>query len=133
MRAVDRACASQNGHGVRAFVHFAYNAASAAALASEDLAQMSLADLAKIEVTSVSKSSEVLQRAPAAIYVISHDEIERSGVTSFPEALRLAPSLLVTQTASSAYVVSARGFNGNRSELGRRACAIVQRNRNELA
>ncbi len=74
---------------------------------------MSLADLAKIKVTSVSKTSEILQRAPAAIYVISHDDIERSGVTSVPEALRLAPNLLVTQTSSSAYVISARGFSGN--------------------
>jgi iron complex outermembrane receptor protein len=81
--------------------------------ASDDLTQMSLADLAKVEVTSVSKTSEVLQRAPAAIYVISHDDIERSGVTSVPEALRLAPNLLVTQTSSSAYVISARGFGGN--------------------
>jgi iron complex outermembrane receptor protein len=80
---------------------------------SDDLTQLSLADLAKVEVTSVSKTSEVLQRAPAAIYVISHDDIERSGVTSVPEALRLAPNLLVTQTSSSAYVISARGFSGN--------------------
>jgi iron complex outermembrane receptor protein len=80
---------------------------------SEDLTQMSLADLAKVEVTSVSKRSEGLQRAPAAVYVISHDDIERSGVTSVPEALRLAPNLLVTQTSSSAYVISARGFSGN--------------------
>jgi iron complex outermembrane receptor protein len=83
------------------------------ASASDDLTQLSLSDLAKIEVTSVSKTSEVLQRAPAAIYVISHDDIERSGVTSVPEALRLAPNLLVTQTSSSAYVISARGFSGN--------------------
>jgi iron complex outermembrane receptor protein len=87
--------------------------AFAEAAAPDDLTQMSLADLAKIEVTSVSKTSEVLQRAPAAIYVISHDDIERSGVTSVPEALRLAPNLLVTQTSSSAYVISARGFGGN--------------------
>ena len=83
------------------------------ASAPDDLTQLSLSDLAKIEVTSVSKTSEVLQRAPAAIYVISHDDIERSGVTSVPEALRLAPNLLVTQTSSSAYVISARGFSGN--------------------
>ncbi len=80
---------------------------------AEDLTQMSLADLAKIEVTSVSKTSEALQRAPATVYVISHDDIERSGVTNVPEALRLAPNLLVTQTSSSAYVISARGFSGN--------------------
>ncbi len=80
---------------------------------SDDLTGMSLADLAKVQVTSVSKSSEALQRAPASIYVISHDDIARSGVTSVPEALRLAPNLLVTQTSSSAYVISARGFGGN--------------------
>jgi iron complex outermembrane receptor protein len=81
--------------------------------ASDDLTGMSLADLARIQVTSVSKTSEALQRASASIYVISHDDIERSGVTSIPEALRLAPNLLVTQTSSSAYVLSARGFSGN--------------------
>jgi iron complex outermembrane recepter protein len=78
-----------------------------------DLTAMSLADLAKVEVTSVSKTNEALQRAPAAIYVISHDDIVRSGVTSIPEALRLAPNLLVTQTSASAYVISARGMGGN--------------------
>jgi iron complex outermembrane receptor protein len=81
--------------------------------ASEDLTGMSLSDLAKIQVTSVSKASEALQRAPASIYVITHDDIERSGATSVPDALRLAPNLLVTQTASNAYVISARGFGGN--------------------
>ena len=88
-------------------------AASQPANPSEDLGGMSLADLAKVEVTSVSKAEEPLQRAPAAVYVISHDDIERSGATSIPEALRLAPNLLVTQTSSSAYVISARGFGGN--------------------
>ena len=80
---------------------------------AEDLTTMSLADLAKVEVTSVSKTSEALQRAPASVYVITHDDIIRSGVTSVPEALRLAPNLLVTQTSSSAYVIAARGLGGN--------------------
>jgi iron complex outermembrane recepter protein len=78
-----------------------------------ELTGMSLADLSKVQVTSVSKASETLQRAPAAVYVISHEDIARSGATSVPEALRLAPNLLVTQTTSSAYVISARGFGGN--------------------
>jgi iron complex outermembrane recepter protein len=81
--------------------------------AGDDLTALSLSDLAKVEVTSVSKTNEALQRAAATIYVISHDDIERSGVTSIPEALRLAPNLLVTQTSSSAYVISARGLGGN--------------------
>ena len=74
---------------------------------------MSLDQLANIDVTSVSKASEGLQRAPATIYVITHEDILRSGYTSIPEVLRLAPNLLVTQTTSSAYVISARGFGGN--------------------
>ena len=74
---------------------------------------MSLSELANLDVTSVSKSSEPMQRAPATIYVITHEDILRSGVTSVPEALRLAPNLLITQTSSSAYTISARGLGGN--------------------
>ncbi len=92
-------------------------AACSAVLADDqgpsDLARMSLADLSRLQVTSVSKASEALQRAPAAVYIISHDDIVRSGATSVPEVLRLAPNLLVTQTTSSAYVISARGMGGN--------------------
>jgi len=81
--------------------------------APDDLTRMSLSDLANVEVTSVSKSGEALQRAPATVYVITHEDIMRSGAASIPEVLRLAPNLLVTQTSSSAYVISARGLGGN--------------------
>ncbi len=81
--------------------------------AGKDLARLSLQELADVEVTSVSKSSEPLSRAPAAIYVISHDDILRSGVTSIPEALRLAPNLQVRQLTSTSYAITARGFGGN--------------------
>jgi iron complex outermembrane recepter protein len=80
---------------------------------SEGLGAMSLEELANVQVTSVSKSVEPLRTAPAAIYVISHDDIMRSGATSIPEALRLAPNLQVTQMSASDYVVSARGFGGS--------------------
>jgi iron complex outermembrane receptor protein len=79
----------------------------------EDLARLSLTDLANVDVTSVSKSSETLQRAPASIYVITHEDIVRSGATRIAEALRLAPNLLVTQLTSSSYTISARGFGGS--------------------
>ena len=78
-----------------------------------DLARLSLTDLANLDVTSVSKSAEGLQRAAASVFVITHDDILRSGATSIPEALRLAPNLLVTQLTSSSYSISARGFGGN--------------------
>jgi len=73
----------------------------------------SIEDLANLQVTSVSKRGEPLGDAASSIYVITHDEIERSGATSIPSMLRLAPNLQVTQTSSSGYVITARGFNGN--------------------
>lgn len=79
----------------------------------EDLSNMSLEQLGNVQVTSVSKSPELLRKAPAAIYVITHDEIVRSGATSLPQVLRLAPNLLVTQLTASNYVAAARGLGGN--------------------
>ncbi len=81
--------------------------------ARDDLAHMSLEDLSSVEVTSVSKSAEPLSRAPSAIYVITHADIVRSGATSLPEALRLAPNIRITELTASNYVISARGFGGN--------------------
>lgn len=80
-------------------------------LPSEGLAGMSLEELADTQVTSVSKSPELLRAAPAAIYVITQHDIQRSGVTSLAEALRLAPNLRLTQMGSSRYALSARGFS----------------------
>ncbi len=83
------------------------------AAAVEELSRMSLQELANVEVTSVSKSSQSLSAAPASIYVITHEEIIRSGVRSVPEALRLAPNLQVSQATASNYAMTARGFGGN--------------------
>ena len=76
-----------------------------------DLADLSLEQLANIEVTSVSKRAERLTDAPASIYVITNDDIRRAGVRTLPEALRLAPNLQVAQRGASSYAISARGFN----------------------
>jgi iron complex outermembrane receptor protein len=78
-----------------------------------DLADLSLEQLANIEVTSVSRRAERLSDAAASIYVITNDDIRRAGVTRLPEALRLAPNLQVARTSSSAYAISARGFNNS--------------------
>ena len=66
-----------------------------------------------VEVTSASKTAEPLSEAAAAIYVITRDDIARSGAMSIPEILRLAPNLEVFQLSPSNYVVTARGFNGD--------------------
>jgi len=76
-----------------------------------DLADLSLEELANLEVTSVSRRAERLSDAPASIFVITGDDIRRSGATSLPEALRLAPNLQVARVDSRQYAISARGFN----------------------
>lgn len=77
-----------------------------------DLSDLSIEQLAQIKVTSASKSAEPLSQAPAALYVITRQDIEDSGVLSLPEALRLAPNLNVQQVTASSYAIGARGFNG---------------------
>jgi iron complex outermembrane recepter protein len=72
---------------------------------------MDLEALMKIEVTSVSKRPERLSDAAAAIYVITNEDIRRSGATSIPEALRLAPGLEVARQDSHTWAISSRGFN----------------------
>lgn len=79
---------------------------------ADGLARLSLEDLATIEVVSVSRRSETLADAAAAIYVITRDDIRRSGAVSLPEVLRLAPNLNVQRINSVDYAVTARGFNG---------------------
>ena len=87
--------------------------ARAQQLADADLPSLSIEQLANVEITSVSKTPQVLSSAAAAVYVISHDDVIRSGANSVPEMLRLAPNLEVMQTSPANYEVTARGFNGN--------------------
>lgn len=77
-----------------------------------DLTTKSIEDLMDIEVTSVAKKEEKLFQTPAAVYVITQEDIRRSGMTSLPDLLRLAPGLDVARIDGSKWAVSARGFNG---------------------
>jgi len=78
-----------------------------------DFADLSIEELANIQVTSVSKKPERLQDAPASVFVITADDIRRAGSRSIPEALRLAPNLHIGQISSHTYSISARGLNGS--------------------
>ncbi|HSH72843.1 MAG TPA: TonB-dependent receptor [Methylophilaceae bacterium] len=89
---------------------------------AKDFANMSLEDLANIEVMSVSRQNERLKDAPAAVFVITNEDIRRSGATSIPEALRLAPNLTVTQKNSHDWAITARGFN---TELGNKLLVMI--------
>ncbi|MDG1286864.1 MAG: TonB-dependent receptor [Rickettsiales bacterium] len=78
---------------------------------SEDLFSLSLKELGDIEITSISKRDEIASEAAAAIHVITQEDIKRSGATSIPEALRLAPGVNVARSGSGQWAVSIRGFN----------------------
>jgi iron complex outermembrane receptor protein len=75
------------------------------------LKNLSLEELMDLDVTSVAKEPQPYGQAPAAIDVITGDEIRRSGASSIPEALRLADNLDVAQKNSHDWAISARGFN----------------------
>src|SRR5207237_9319769 len=60
--------------------------------------------------TTVSRRPEKLSQAAAAVYVITQEDIRRSGATSIPEALRLAPGVQVDQVNASLWAVGVRGF-----------------------
>jgi iron complex outermembrane receptor protein len=76
----------------------------------EPLKQLSLADLGNVEVTTASKEPEEVWKTPAAVFVITQDAIRRSGATSIPEVLRLAPGVEVAQVDSDHWSVGIRGF-----------------------
>src|ERR1700740_1326457 len=76
-----------------------------------DVTQMSVEDLMNMQVTSVSKRTQKVADAAAAVYVITQEDIRRSGATSIPEALRLAPGIQVARIDENKWAISSRGFN----------------------
>ncbi len=77
-----------------------------------DVTAMSVEDLMNMQVTSVSKRTQKVADAAAAIFVITQEDIRRSGATSIPEALRLAPGLEVARIDQNKWAIGSRGFNG---------------------
>jgi iron complex outermembrane receptor protein len=75
------------------------------------LKSLSIEELIQTRITSVSKKSEQLFSVAAAVTVVTQEDIQRAGVHSIPEALRLVPGLQVAQIDGSRYAISARGFN----------------------
>lgn len=90
-----------------------------------DLADLSIEELANIQVTSVSKRPERMQDAAAAVFVITANDIRRSGADSLPEALRLAPNLHVARINGYAYSISARGQNSGGSVLSNKLLVLI--------
>lgn len=78
---------------------------------SEDSGDLDLEQLMEIQVTSVAGVARPLQDTPAALYVITAEDIRRRGYRTIPDALRMVPGMNVAQVTSSIWAISARGFN----------------------
>ena len=85
-------------------------------LASNDFTALSLEELLELEVVTVSKAAEPAAQAPAAVYVLTRDEILQSGARSIPDALRLVPGVNVAAVDAREYAISIRGFNSTTSD-----------------
>jgi len=83
-----------------------------ATVSSTDLTDLSIEQLARVQVvTSVSKKPEKVNEAAAAVYVMTGDEVQRSGFTMIPDALRWVPGLQVARLDAHDWAISSRGFN----------------------
>jgi iron complex outermembrane receptor protein len=90
--------------------------------AQKNLRNLSLEQLGNIQVTTVSKQPVKVNRTPAAIFVITADDIRRSGITSFPEILRLAPGVQVARIDAVKWSIGIRGFG---SRLSRSILVLI--------
>ena len=81
-------------------------------LGGADLSRPSIEELSQIEITSVSKRPEPLSQAASSVFVITNEDLRRTGVMSLPEALRLAPNLEVQRIDALDYSITLRGSGG---------------------
>src|SRR6202162_2163405 len=93
-------------------VFLAANGAAQSQQSVPDVTALSMEDLMNIQVTSVSKRTQKVADAAAAIFVITQEDLRRSGATSIPEALRLVPGLEVARIDENKWAIGSRGFTG---------------------
>ena len=86
---------------------------AAAAVDYEALLDMDMTELLEVQVTSVAKKAQKLSDSAAAIFVITSDDLRRSGVRSIPEALRMVPGVQAARINSYAYAIGVRGFDSS--------------------
>jgi iron complex outermembrane receptor protein len=94
-------------------IHCYPESVNASAMVADEYFDMDIAQLMQITITSVSRKPQNLSDSAAAVFVITQDDIHRSGVTSIPEALRMAPGLQVARVDSNKWAITSRGFAGN--------------------
>ncbi len=79
--------------------------------ATDNLLRLSLSDLLDVKINAVGKKPQTLSDIPAAVFVISYDDIRQTGVRTIPDLLRMVPGMHISQANSHAWEVSARGFH----------------------
>jgi len=83
----------------------------------DDLTELDLEDLLDIEVTVVSRRKESLENAPAAVYVVTGEEIRRAGHATIQDALRMVPGVFASRWRTSDWDVTIRGFGPGTSDV----------------
>jgi iron complex outermembrane receptor protein len=87
-----------------------------------DLSNTSIEDLMNIDVISVSRKEQKLSRIASAVFVITAEDIQRSGALNIPDALRMVPGMDVAQVNANTWAISARGLN---QEFGNELLVLV--------
>ena len=84
-----------------------------------DLTSLSLEELLQTKVVSVSKQEETRLMTPAAVHVVTADDVRQSGARTLPEALGLSPGVHAARNTASQWAIGIRGFTGTlaRSQL----------------
>lgn len=90
-----------------------------------EFADLSIEELANIDVTSVSRRPERLQDAPASVFLITAEDIRRSGARNLVEALNLAPNLQVARSSNANAFISARGMNGTSNSPANKLLVMI--------
>ena len=93
------------------FFFMVYSSMPAVAATTDEVMALSLEDLVNIEVTSAARMPQKISQAAAAIYVVTSEDIQHSGATSIPEALRMVPGLQVARIDGNKWAITCRGFN----------------------
>lgn len=80
------------------------------------LRNLPLADLLNVNIinrkgTLAARKVQTLGDTAAALFVITNEDIRRAGITSLPEALRMAPGIQVAHINANKWAISARGSN----------------------
>jgi len=78
----------------------------------QDISDTSLEELMSTKISTVARKPQTLSDTPAAVFVISQEDIRRSSANSIPELLRMAPGLSVARIDANKWSVTSRGYSG---------------------